>query len=249
MNRRLITNYSTLTWSDDGRTVTKSRSASADSRRRYRNELRVNQLLNDGLPPLSTPRLLDHDTHSRSLTFEAVEGAPLGPKYPTVIGVHTIDAIAGLACALTTFDPHRRWMRRLNVERRLRLAGRFGLLTPGELRQLTDLAGSGNPRLHFAHGDLTARNVMEDETGPVLIDWEWGGLYPPDYDLAFLWFSLVDVDGGRDRVERHVVGDPRPFLLAALIIQLWHLQWFVTADFRARHVATRDHLIDRLLDG
>ena len=37
-------------------------------------------------------------------------------------------------------------------------------------------------------------------------------------------------------------------LLTALLIQLWHLQWYTPAKFRGRHLRTRDELIARLLD-
>lgn len=36
----------------------------------------------------------------------------------------------------------------------------------------------------FCHGDITARNVLRAASGaPVLIDWEWAGLYPRGWDL------------------------------------------------------------------
>ena len=79
-----------------------------------------------------------------------------------------------------------------------------------------------------------------------LIDWEWAGLYPDGFDAAFLWFTLGEVEGGRTRVEQSV-GNPESFLLCALLIQLWHLQLYVPTEFRARHLATRDELLDRLI--
>ena len=63
------------------------------------------------------------------------------------------------------------------------------------------LAAQVSERLRFAHGDVTARNVLQAPDGMVLIDWGWAGLYPEAYDEAFLWFSLVDVPGGGAHVE------------------------------------------------
>ena len=100
--------------------------------------------------------------------------------------------------------------------------------------------------MRFGHGDLTARNVLGSPEGMTLIDWEWAGLYPDGYELAFLWFSLVDVENGRALVEEHVDTEERAFLLSALLIQLWHLQWYVPTEFRDKHLATRDELIVRL---
>lgn len=87
---------------------------------------------------------------------------------------------------------------------------------------------------------------MTSPLGFTLIDWEWAGLYPEHYDLSFLWFSLVDVSEGRKQLEA-IVGPPSSsFLLSALLIQLWHLQWFVAEPFKAKHFATRDELLLRL---
>ena len=246
---RLDTSYSTLVWSADGSRVTKSRPRGGYPRRRFVNELRVNRLLSDARPPVDTPGLLDHDLRARSLTFEAIPGEPLGPKYPASLHANDIGGMVALAGRLRTYRPRRRWFRRLGSARRIDLARQAGLLGEREAVALADLAARVHTRRSFAHGDLTARNVLRHGEGLALIDWEWAGLYPPGYDLAFLWFSLVDVgvDEGRAEVERHVEGDEAAFLLSALLIQLWHLRWFVPGEFRATHLATRDLLLARLL--
>jgi Ser/Thr protein kinase RdoA (MazF antagonist) len=250
--RRIDTNYSTLVWSADGRSVTKARPPGDGVRDRFTNELRVNRmLLADPPPPVGAPALVAHDVRIRSLTFVAVPGEPLGPKYPSDLPADDIAAVAGLAGRLAGYHPRRRWFRRLNSARRIEHARRSGLLDDGGASRLTDLASRVHTRRRFGHGDLTARNVLRHDGGLALIDWEWAGLYPPGYDLAFLWFSLGDIDGGRAEVERcaAAVGvDGAGFLLSALLIQLWHLRWFVAQpEFRARHLATRDQLLARLL--
>jgi aminoglycoside phosphotransferase (APT) family kinase protein len=135
----------------------------------------------------------------------------------------------------------------VQTEPRLALAARHGLLDACETRALVALARRHHRTLHFAHGDLVPRNVLRADEVMTLIDWEWAGLHPRGYDEAFLWFSLQDVDGGRAHVERGATVDEAPFLLSALIIELWHLQWYVGAEFRFRHLETRDHLVGRLL--
>ena len=246
--RRLVTSYSTLDWSADGRLVTKVRPAAFDARRRFRNELRVNRLLAGQRPPVPAPRLVSHDVQRRSLTFEAFAGEPLGPKYPHALDVDRIDAIVELASRLEVYRPRRRWFRRLDPVRRLCLAERAGLLEHGKVAALLPLARRTASRLSFAHGDVTARNVLDGDDGLVLIDWEWAGLYPTGYDLAFLWYSLVDVPGGRAQVEASADAgiDEPTLLLNALLIQLWHLHWYLPADFRPKHEATRDELLQRL---
>lgn len=215
--RRLVTTYSTLDWSADGTVVTKVRPPAHDARRRFRNELRVNLLLAERPPPVPTPRLVDHDVQHRRLAFTAVAGEPLGPKYPHRLASGQVDALLDLADSLDAYRPRRRWFRRVDPVRRLHLAHGAGLLGDGELAGLLPLARRLRGALRFAHGDLTARNVLAANgiaspdgtggSGPTLIDWEWAGLHPPGYDLAFLWYSLVELPDARARVERHA---PRP---------------------------------------
>ena len=244
--RRLDTTYSTLVWSADGSRVTKSRPPGDDTRSRFRNELRVNRLVTEWKPPVATPALVDYDVQTRSLTFEALSGEPLGPKYPSTLSTTDIDAIVALGCALEPYNPKRRWLRRIESTRRLTLARNLGLLGQRDADPLIALARERHCRLRFAHGDLTARNVLRYGAEVALIDWEWAGLYPPGYDVAFLWFSVGNVEGARAHIERACTVDSTSLLLCALLIELWHLQWYVPTDFRERHLATRDELIDRL---
>jgi Tfp pilus assembly protein PilN len=244
---RLETTYSTINWSSDGALVTKTRLPAPNARRRFRNELRVNLLLNSQRPPVATPALVEHDTRRLSLTFVAVPGEPIGPKYPRELPADQLGATVALAKRLRSYNPRRRWLRRFDSARRLELARRAGLLTDEQTSGLLAVARRVHTRLRFAHGDVTARNVMHDHGEFVLIDWEWAGLYPDGYELAFLWFTLVDLEQERARVEALVDTDKTAFLLSALLIQLWHLQWFLAVEFREKHLGTRDDLIARLI--
>jgi hypothetical protein len=244
--RRLETTYSTLVWSPDGSRVTKSRTSGGDARRRFTNELRVNRLLTSAKPPVHTPALLAYDVHEQSLTFEAFPGRPLGPKYPPDLTATEIDAILALARDLEPYNPRRRWLRRFNGVRRLAMARNAGLLDDNEMAALVDLARQRHRKLRFAHGDVTARNVLSHDRELALIDWEWAGLYPQGYDAAFLWFSLGEVEGARAHIEGSSNVDEKSFLLCALLIELWHLQWYIPPDFLKPHLATRDELLGRL---
>jgi Ser/Thr protein kinase RdoA (MazF antagonist) len=163
------------------------------------------------------------------MTFEAVDGAPLGPKFPSSLSGSEVDGLIAMALALQSYRPRRRWFRRLHLERRLRLHHRSGLIGEADAAAMTMLAASAGLRWHFAHGDITARNVLRDSQGRlVLIDWEWAGTYPAGYELAFLWFSLLDVPGARDKVAAAVPGNEQAgFLLSATLVQLLHLQMWL----------------------
>ena len=50
-------------------------------------------------------------------------------------------------------------------------------------------------------------------------------MYPAGYELAFLWFSLLDVPGAQAKVAAAVPGhDQAGFLLSRALVQLLHLQ-------------------------
>jgi Ser/Thr protein kinase RdoA (MazF antagonist) len=121
-------------------------------------------------------------------------------------------------------------------------------VTEAEHRALLALCEDLTINWVFAHGDITARNVLDGPDGPVLIDWEWAGLYPDGYELAFVWFALVDRPGGREAVEAAIHTYPRTFWLSALLIELLHLEFGVPEQFRSTHVETKERLLARVLD-
>jgi Phosphotransferase enzyme family len=225
-----------LTWSNDGATITKTlvrgvvvpqwASLLGTPRQAALNELRVNRLLVRVPPPVRAPRLITASRPGPSLTFEAVRGAPLGPKFPGPLSPADLGSLADLALALDSYRPRRRWFRRLYIDRRLAVHRRAGLLSQADADALAALAGRPGLKWGFGHGDITARNVLRETGGRLaLIDWEWGGLYPRGYDLAFLWFSLVDVPDGRARVEAALPARQEAgFLLSAALVHLLHLQ-------------------------
>jgi hypothetical protein len=246
-----------LTWSADGTAVTKTlvpnlviphwASLLGTPRQAALNELRVNRLLSEHWPPVPVPLLLGTSRRGPSMTFEAVDGAPLGPKFPISLSGPDVDGLIAIALALQSYQPRRRWFRRLHVERRLRLHHRSDLIGDADAAALTLLAVSAGLRWHFAHGDITARNVLRDSQGRlVLIDWEWAGMYPAGYELAFLWFSLLEVPGARDKVAAAVPGHHQAgFLLSATLVQLLHLQmWLLRPN---PHVAKHEETLRQLL--
>jgi Ser/Thr protein kinase RdoA (MazF antagonist) len=257
---------STVTWSSDGTSVTKAVRLDAPAtafaprrailshhghrpspRRQYAYELRVNQLLARRTPPVTVPRLVAHDRARGVLTFERVPGEPFGPKFPQELASEDLRTLATLARATRTYAPRPRWLRRLPIQSRLRRGHASGLLAATEHRALASAVSGLGLRWVFGHGDVTPRNVLRGRDGPVLIDWEWAGLYPDGYELAFLWFVLADLPEARRMVAADIEGDPRGFWFCALLIQLLHLEW-MEGPFRSRHLVTKDELVSRMLD-
>jgi hypothetical protein len=182
------------------------------------------------------------------VTFEVVAGDPLDPKYPLCRAEADPSAVGVVARATRSY-PHRpRWLRRLPIRSRLWRARGVSLLSDAEHRAIADLVVRRPMRWVFAHGDVTPRNVLRGPAGPVLIDWEWAGLYPDGYELAFLWYVLVDLPAARRAVEDAVDTDPGVFWLSALLIELLHLEW-LGEPFRATHLEAKERLVARVLDG
>lgn len=239
-----------LTWSADGSTVAKRflRIGSPPDRllgapeEAFANEARVNRLLDTTATPVRTPALLAVDRSTRTLTFEAVDGDPLGPKFPTDLPEPVVRGLLGLTTAMATYRPRRRWLRRFPLERRLRVNVAAGVLSPDDADLLRLAARPDRNRWSFAHGDITARNVLRRTDGElVLIDWEWAGLHPPLYDLAFLWFSLADDPAARALVAATVpASQQQRFLVSVVLVESLHLNMWqdrggTPASLRDRH--------------
>lgn len=248
----------TVTWSRDGRTVDKRyerlRWTFLGLRHSpFERERRVGLLLRRYPPPVRHARLLGADHRTRTLRYEAVDGDPLGPKFPLEAAPGDVADLIALALALPEFRPPAPFLRRFDLARRLDAAVRTGALTSRAAQAVRLQAGADPPAIVFGHGDITARNVLRDTaTGrAVLIDWEWAGRYPRPWDLAFLWFSLIDLPGGRAEVEAAVPAvDAAWFWRSALLVQLLHLNlWGLRpgTPFRPAHERVRDELVDRVL--
>ena len=256
--RRVESPYSIVTWSKDGTRVMKSFPSDRPrpqifDRSRFDYERRVNELLRRHPPGVPFAPLVGADRRTRTLAFRAVDGDPVGAKFPTELDGASIDALARIAWAVPRRVPSSRWLRKLRLTGRLASAVAIGAVASGDVAVVRAVARDHPPSPRLSHGDLTARNVLRSErSGLVLIDWEWAGLYPIGYDAAFLWFSLVDTDGGRQRVAATVPSAVAPwFWISALLIQLLHLEIYLgrpeLETFLPRHLATRDELVDRVL--
>jgi hypothetical protein len=261
------TNLSTIQWSDDGTRLTKRHEPTANAdklgpratildhhqsrsepwTRHFAYELRVNQLLTRHRPSVPTPRLVGHDRKALALEFEAVAGHRLGPKFPLALTGQDLEGLISLATALHSYRPRPRWLRKLPIQSRLRRARQIGLLTEGEYLAIEQISSRVRFRWVFAHADINPSNIVVTDDGFVLVDWEWAGLYPEGYDLAFLWFVLIDLPESRSVVEGRIRTDRTIFWLSALIIELLHLEWF-QGEFRPHHEAIRDMLVAKLLD-
>jgi hypothetical protein len=252
----------TVVWSPDGRTVEKRYDRLWWGHYGYRHEpwtteWRVGSLLRRQPPPVPHARLLAADRRRRMLRFEAVpgSGAALGSKFPLSLPASDVDDLASLALRTPTYRPEGVRLRRFAFERRVAWGVALAGLPAAAADELRRQARSDRPAFVFGHGDITARNVLRcaDTGSAVLIDWEWAGWYPRGWDLAFLWFTLVDAPGARARVEAQVPArDVAWFWRSALLVQLLHLTlWGLrpASPFRPKHEAMRDELIERVLGG
>ena len=245
-----------VTWSLDRSSVTKR----FDGHRhywggpRYSYERRVNSLLNRQPPPVAFAPLLAADRRTRSLVFTAIDGDPVGEKFPLELREEDVDGLVELATAMDRYRPAgTRFVRRFDLARRIGRAVAVDALTPAEAASLRARCDDDPPEYVFSHGDVTARNVVRRRSDGelVLIDWEWFGRYPRGWELAFVWFTVIDSAGARARVETAVPEADRTwFWRSALLIQTLHLELPGLAPgspFRANHLRTRDQLVERVL--
>lgn len=247
----------TVVWSPDGQFVEKRYDRMwwwfLDHRHdKFERERRIGMLLRRQPPPVRVAHLVGVDRRHRTLRFQAVNGGPLGPKFPADLPVRDLDAMIELALAMASYRPRAGFASRFDLARRVHRAVRDGCLPPEAAAKLLDQAENDPPAIVFAHGDITARNVLRsDSGGRVLIDWEWAGRYPRGWDLAFLWFSVVDTPNARQRVEQAIPQrDQGWFWRSALLIQLLHLSLPGLApgsEFRSKHEASLDELLSTVL--
>jgi hypothetical protein len=247
----------TVVWSPDGRTVERYdrlRWTFLGPRHSpFERERRVGLLLRRHPPPVPHARLLTVDHRRRALRYAAVDGEPLGPKFPLEAAPGDVADLIALARGLRGYRPPAPFLRRFDLARRLELAVAAGAVSPAVACEVRRQAADDPPDIVFGHGDITARNVLRDGDGTaVLIDWEWAARYPRPWDLAFLWFTLVDLPDGRAEVEAAVPADEQPwFWRSALLVQLLHLSFFERRPdfpFLRKHRRLRDELVERVLD-
>jgi hypothetical protein len=207
-------------------------------------------LLRRSPPPVPVARLVGVDRPRLTLRFEAVAGEPLGPKFPVSITDGDVETLITLGRRMAQYHPRAPFGRRFDPGRRLALARTHGLIDTTTADALAFKFRRDRPRFVFAHGDITARNVLRGECA-VLIDWEWSGWYPRGWDLAFSWFSFIDVPSARAAIEAAVdQQDRRWFWRSALLIQLLHLclpGLGPASPFRANHERGLGELLTRVM--
>jgi hypothetical protein len=107
------------------------------------------------------------------MTFRAVHGSRLDQKFPDLLARTDLNGLVEPASALGATDLSR-WFRRLYVSRRLALHCHSSRIGGAEADALPALALRPDVKWGFAHGDITARNVLRDyDSNLALVNWEW----------------------------------------------------------------------------
>jgi aminoglycoside/choline kinase family phosphotransferase len=150
--------------------------------------------------PVRVPKMLAHDAERGFIVLERIEGKPLAPsrhKAPTDRA--TWNEIVDVARAIRTMrfsstvkpdaddvtamrkrlleDPTSNWIADGLIE-----CARRELIDERVANTLT----KGLKPPVFAHGDLLLRNVLRDDRGLVVVDWECAGPHAEGWDAALL---------------------------------------------------------------
>ncbi|MGL5865836.1 MAG: phosphotransferase [Dermatophilaceae bacterium] len=182
----------------------------------FAREVRAYTAFATGPPPVAVPAMRAADVTRGVLVIDRVGGTTAAEgRYPaTAVSSATVDDVLGSITALRAWQPPSE-LRGHVVDYRSRFqryqAG--GQFDAADVAALLALVERTNGRTEFAHGDLLPANVCRtagDTAGarPVLIDWEFSGLYLPGFDLALQWVLLGRTPGLRERVEHLVHLDP-----------------------------------------
>jgi tRNA A-37 threonylcarbamoyl transferase component Bud32 len=150
--------------------------------------------------PVRVPKMLAHDAERGFIVLERIEGHPLAPtrhKVPTdratwseivdvarairtmrfsIVVKPDADDVAAMRARLLE-DPTSPWIAEGMIE-----CARRKLI---DERVAKKLAKDLKPPV-FAHGDLLLRNVLRDERGLVVVDWECAGPHAEGWDAALL---------------------------------------------------------------
>lgn len=177
-------------------------------RRRFAAETHVYETFTACRPPVPAPRLLAADAEAGMLVLEHVTGGPVArERHPTAApaaqasaaAVAAVEAVAAWTPSPGAFDAVFDY-----PERFFRYGPHgHGLLSADDVDRLHVLYGTCTACTEawvFAHGDALPENTILTGNGPVLLDWEWSGLYLPGLDHALLWTVLHADPGTRARL-------------------------------------------------
>ncbi len=167
-------------------------------------------------PPVAVPAMHVADTARGLLVIDRVDGSPAAEdRYPsTALPAGAIEDVLGSITALRAWQPPGELREHVfDYPSRFQRYRAGGYLDADAAAALRALLERTDGRWEFAHGDLLPSNVRRPTGsaaggGPVLLDWEFTGLYLPGFDLALQWVLLGRTPDLRDNIEHLVDIDP-----------------------------------------
>jgi hypothetical protein len=159
---------------------------------KWRHETSVYQLFAQYPPPIRAPRLLAADP--RLLVVEWLTGRRLADdRYPDQpCPTNDIDTVLDLVSMLHQWAPPTESLPVIfDYQERFRRYHAAGHLTDADHTALLHLLDHTGDPSEVNHGDPLASNILLDQiTGPALLDWEYTGWFLPGFDLAMLHTQL-----------------------------------------------------------
>lgn len=230
-----------LTWHDDGTFVKQpANGARAD----FRYEARILRMLESKTPSVDFPKFVH--LKDDEIRMSAVDGTPVGPKFPSVLSADRIDQLVEVASGLKSYEPPRVRLRTYNPV--ARWAWRIGETSLGTRTAISELLAQWQPTMAFAHGDFIPRNMIDNAGTIALVDWEFAGWYPIGYDLATLWLVTGEVPGARERIESNVGQESSSFWFGAYVASVSYLGLALRSPPSAPFAESRRSDASRALD-
>jgi len=183
-------------------------------RETFAREIDVYRFFERHRPPFRTAELIAADERHPLLVLERIDGHPLSTaRYPS-------EEISSrqLAAAFTALRRVNDWRvpvaalpRVLDYRSRLERYRRGGQLTGDEYAHVMALLGAVGDACEFSHGNLMLPHILRRMDGYkegdyALVDWAFGSVFLPGFDLARLWALLRATFGARSEIDDSVRG-------------------------------------------
>lgn len=199
------------------------RSSDTFWRDKFHHEIGVYQAFATTPPPVRVPELVHTDGH-RVLILEDIPGDVIDTeRYPTSpLTTPILDTVLDAVVTFAAWAPPAGALRPVfDYPDRIVRYHRAGFFDDADHAALGALLDEAGPADQVGHGDPLPANILLTAIGePVLLDFEFTGLFLPGFDLALLHTLLAGTPGAQNAIDALVTaaGIKAPFLINQAVV-------------------------------